>query len=287
MYEEAAARTLADLTPPVARLLAHLDNNVADATSLLAGMLERRDQWLRKTGDAPTRAELEATLFAERERLIRDAQALLPGASQDLARELLTKEGTWRKKNKQAQALSENEPLRLALEALLTDAARDVFGDAVGGAGGDPRAAQACDGAAARALRRARRSGFHPDRAGALRALGTPDEPTDLLLSLDVRVHHLLVDEFQDTSNSQWELLERLTAGWEAGDGRTVFVVGDPMQSIYRFRDAQVGLFLHARRAGLPGVKLEPLTLSTNFRSQAKIVEWVNQVFPVCCRSRG
>ena len=115
---------------------------------------------------------------------------------------------------------------------------------------------------------------------GALQALGTPDEPTDLLLSMDVRVRHLLVDEFQDTSNSQWELIERLTAGWEAGDGRTVFVVGDPMQSIYRFRDAQVGLFLHARRAGLPSVKLEPLTLSTNFRSQAKIVEWVNQVFP-------
>jgi ATP-dependent helicase/nuclease subunit A len=115
---------------------------------------------------------------------------------------------------------------------------------------------------------------------GALLALGTPEEPTDLLLSMDARVRHLLVDEFQDTSNSQWELLERLTAGWQEDDGRTVFVVGDPMQSIYRFRDAQVGLFLHARRSGLPGVKLEPLTLSTNFRSQAKIVEWVNQAFP-------
>ena len=115
---------------------------------------------------------------------------------------------------------------------------------------------------------------------GALLALGTPDAPTDLMLSLDVRVKHLLVDEFQDTSNSQWELIERLTAGWEAGDGRTVFVVGDPMQSIYRFRDAQVGLFLHARREGLPNVALEPLALSTNFRSQGALVEWVNRVFP-------
>jgi ATP-dependent exoDNAse (exonuclease V) beta subunit len=97
---------------------------------------------------------------------------------------------------------------------------------------------------------------------------------------MDVRVHHLLVDEFQDTSNSQWELLERLTAGWETDDGRTVFVVGDPMQSIYRFRDAQVGLFLHARRAGLPGVRLERIDLATNFRSQAAIVSWVNRVFP-------
>jgi ATP-dependent exoDNAse (exonuclease V) beta subunit len=90
MYEEAAARTLADLTPPVARLLAHLDNNVADATSLLAGMLERRDQWLRKTGDAPTREELEATLATERERLIRNAQVLYPQASVELANEVLT-----------------------------------------------------------------------------------------------------------------------------------------------------------------------------------------------------
>ena len=59
-----------------------------------------------------------------------------------------------------------------------------------------------------------------------------------------------------------------------------MFVVGDPMQSIYRFRDAQVGLFLHARRHGLPGVKLQPLTLATNFRSHAAIVDWVNGVFP-------
>ena len=280
MYEEAAARTLADLTPPVARLLAHLDNNVADATNLLAGMLERRDQWLRKTGDAPAREELEATLAGERERLIRNAQALLPGASQDLAKELLTKEGTWRKKNKQAQALSDNEPLRLALAALLTmplasysatqwEALKAILALL------KPAMAQLL------ALFGERGEvDFTQIAHGALAALGTPDEPTDLLLSMDVRVRHLLVDEFQDTSNSQWELLERLTAGWEAGDGRTLFVVGDPMQSIYRFRDAQVGLFLHARRAGLPGVKLDPLTLSTNFRSQARIVEWVNQVFP-------
>ncbi len=86
----------------------------------------------------------------------------------------------------------------------------------------------------------------------ALRALGEADAPTDLLLALDVRLRHLLVDEFQDTSRSQWELLARLTAGWTEGDGRTVFLVGDPMQSIYRFREADVALFLRARDAGLP-----------------------------------
>jgi ATP-dependent helicase/nuclease subunit A len=281
LYEEAAARTLADLTPPVARLLAHLDNNVADATSLLAGMLERRDQWLRKTGDAPTREELEATLAAERERLIRNAQALYPQASVEAANEVLTQKGEWRKKPKPAPPELVAMPgLREALVALRA-APPPMYTET------QWEALEAIlallNPAMAQLLTLFGERGevdFTQIAHGALQALGTPDEPTDLLLSMDVRVRHLLVDEFQDTSNSQWELLKRLTAGWEADDGRTVFVVGDPMQSIYRFRDAQVGLFLQARRAGLPGVKLEPLTLSTNFRSQAKVVEWVNEVFP-------
>jgi ATP-dependent exoDNAse (exonuclease V) beta subunit len=115
--------------------------------------------------------------------------------------------------------------------------------------------------------------------AGAVRALGTEDDPTDLLLALDERLSHLLVDEFQDTSRTQWDLLAALTAGWSPGDGRTVFAVGDPMQSIYRFREADVGLFLRAWREGLPRVRLEPLTLTTNFRSQSGLVDWVNATF--------
>ena len=113
----------------------------------------------------------------------------------------------------------------------------------------------------------------------AVAALGDDDEPTDLLLALDVRVQHLLVDEFQDTSRGQWELLERLTAGWIEGDGRTVFLVGDPMQSIYRFREADVALFLRAREQGLPQVRLSGVRLATNFRSHAGIVAWVNETF--------
>ena len=113
----------------------------------------------------------------------------------------------------------------------------------------------------------------------ALWALGEPDHPTDLALALDYRVQHILVDEFQDTSLSQYELLERLTAGWVEGDGRTLFAVGDPMQSIYRFREAEVGLYLHARRVGIGGVRLTPLTLRVNFRSHAGIVQWVNTHF--------
>lgn len=113
----------------------------------------------------------------------------------------------------------------------------------------------------------------------AVQALGSSDRPTDLALALDYRIQHLLVDEFQDTSFGQYQLLERLMAGWQQGDGRTLFLVGDPMQSIYRFREAEVGLFLRAREHGMGDIRLEPLTLRVNFRSQAGIVEWVNNAF--------
>ncbi|HKX52328.1 MAG TPA: UvrD-helicase domain-containing protein, partial [Nitrosospira sp.] len=113
----------------------------------------------------------------------------------------------------------------------------------------------------------------------ALRALGDSEAPTDLALALDYRIRHLLIDEFQDTSISQYDLVTKLTAGWEPGDGRSMFVVGDPMQSIYRFRQAEVGLFLLARATGFGNVTLSPISLSANFRSQRGIVDWVNTTF--------
>lgn len=115
--------------------------------------------------------------------------------------------------------------------------------------------------------------------AQAVAALGDAEAPSDLALRLDYRVRHLLVDEFQDTSESQWQLLLRLTAGWSEGDGRTLFVVGDPMQSIYRFREADVGLYLRAWRDGIGHLHLHPLKLQCNFRSCAAVVEWVNTAF--------
>ena len=113
----------------------------------------------------------------------------------------------------------------------------------------------------------------------ASEALGKLDSPSDLALSLGHRIQHVLLDEFQDTSYTQFELLQKLTAGWEPGDGHTLFLVGDPMQSIYRFRQADVSLFLKARLEGIGSIRLEPLTLTVNFRSLPEIVDWVNTTF--------
>ncbi|HSN18576.1 MAG TPA: 3'-5' exonuclease, partial [Gammaproteobacteria bacterium] len=115
---------------------------------------------------------------------------------------------------------------------------------------------------------------------GALRALGEPEQPTDLALVLDHRLKHLLVDEFQDTSVNQVQLLSLLTAGWQPGDGRSLFLVGDPAQSIYRFREAEVGLFLSAWEGSLGGLPLRSLQLTANFRSRPALVDWCNAAFP-------
>jgi ATP-dependent helicase/nuclease subunit A len=111
----------------------------------------------------------------------------------------------------------------------------------------------------------------------------TVENPGELLLHLDWRLRHVLVDEFQDTSDNQKELLCRLLSGWTAGDGRTLTVVGDPKQSIYGWRKARLDLFLESR-LGLTceegrTLPLMPLSLTTNFRATPALITWVNRVF--------
>ncbi|MGC8517343.1 MAG: UvrD-helicase domain-containing protein [Steroidobacteraceae bacterium] len=116
--------------------------------------------------------------------------------------------------------------------------------------------------------------------AGAAQAALTEEgEPSDLALRLGVGLRHILVDEFQDTSAAQTELIAGLTAGWDGEDGRTLFVVGDPMQSIYMFREAEVGCFLAVRDRGIGALRLEPLRLRRNFRSVPALIEWCNATF--------
>ena len=113
----------------------------------------------------------------------------------------------------------------------------------------------------------------------ALLALGEPENPTNLAQQLDYQIRHLLVDEFQDTSPSQVELLELLTSGWSNDSDQTLFLVGDPMQSIYRFRKADVGLFIRVRQNGIGPIQPIPLQLYQNNRSVKNVVDWVNHSF--------
>ena len=113
----------------------------------------------------------------------------------------------------------------------------------------------------------------------ALSVLGTPESPTNLALYLDYKLKHILIDEFQDTSILQYKLLQLLTSEWQPNDGKTLFIVGDPMQSIYRFRQAEVSLFLKVRDHGIGDLRPKFLRFCCNFRSDKLIVDWVNRHF--------
>jgi ATP-dependent exoDNAse (exonuclease V) beta subunit len=111
----------------------------------------------------------------------------------------------------------------------------------------------------------------------ALAALGDELAPSDALLIEDGRLTHMLIDEFQDTSQLQYDLVRKLVSGWTPGDGRTLFLVGDPMQSIYGFRKANVGLFRTVmEESRLGDVSLEPCRLEVNFRSTRPVIDDVN-----------
>jgi len=107
--------------------------------------------------------------------------------------------------------------------------------------------------------------------------------PSEAALSLGGNIRHILVDEFQDTSRRQHELLRRLITAWPEREGRSCFVVGDPMQSIYFFRDADAELFPRVQAAGLEiygnePLYFDPILLKDNFRTVAPLVETLNHV---------
>ncbi len=115
--------------------------------------------------------------------------------------------------------------------------------------------------------------------------------------SVENPIKHILVDEYQDTSWEQYKLLINLTCNWSEGEGRTVFCVGDPMQSTYRFRGADVSVYTHTKEVGIRSeynsLKLNACTLHQNFRSVVNLIEELGHsvfqhIFPETgCSSKG
>ncbi|HEY7190627.1 MAG TPA: UvrD-helicase domain-containing protein, partial [Vicinamibacterales bacterium] len=121
--------------------------------------------------------------------------------------------------------------------------------------------------------------------------LGQMEEFARSRYRLEARYHHVLVDEFQDTSRAQWDLISLLTASWGEGLGLahtgslqpSIFIVGDRKQSIYAFRDADVSIL---REAGRHMEMLRPAgperdvrrSISRSFRSTRPLLAFVNDL---------
>ena len=119
----------------------------------------------------------------------------------------------------------------------------------------------------------------------ALDLLRRMDEFAQSRFRLESRYHHVLVDEFQDTSRAQWELVSLLIQSWGEGLGLatqpSIFIVGDRKQSIYRFRDAESAVLQEAGRyiqALRPGGNPRR-SIARSFRAVPELLEFVNDVF--------
>jgi ATP-dependent helicase/nuclease subunit A len=119
----------------------------------------------------------------------------------------------------------------------------------------------------------------------ALDLLRQMDEFSQSRFRLESRYHHVLVDEFQDTSRAQWELVSLLIQSWGEGLGLatrpSIFIVGDRKQSIYRFRDADVGVLREAGRyiAALRPAGNPHRSISRSFRALPELLEFINELF--------
>ena len=126
--------------------------------------------------------------------------------------------------------------------------------------------------------------------------VGETEADAPARLPLHRRYTHLMLDEFQDTDPVQAEIAVRLaadtscgTAGWEdlpVAPGR-LFMVGDPKQSIYRFRRADIATFLAARARAEADPGSHIAALETNFRSTEPLLDWINKVFKKLIEPNG
>ena len=110
--------------------------------------------------------------------------------------------------------------------------------------------------------------------------LRSRDHAAYLLCKLDTRYRHILIDEFQDTNPLQWQILRHwFDAAAEADSRPGVFVVGDPKQSIYRFRRAEARLFALAQEHLAAHFGALRLAQNESRRCAPAVIEAVNRVF--------
>ena len=119
----------------------------------------------------------------------------------------------------------------------------------------------------------------------ALTLLRQMDEFSQSRFRLESRYHHVLVDEFQDTSRAQWELVSLLIQSWGEGLGLStnpsIFIVGDRKQSIYRFRDAEVAVLQEAGRyiEGIRPGGNPRRSITRSFRALPELLAFINDLF--------
>lgn len=114
----------------------------------------------------------------------------------------------------------------------------------------------------------------------AAKLMADEETATYLQVRLDARYKHLLLDEFQDTNPLQWRILQGWLAGYQGlGEKPTVFLVGDPKQSIYRFRRADARLFGAASAMLEADFGATVLRTNRTRRNRPEVLDWVNAVF--------
>ncbi len=207
---------------------------------------------------------------------------------------LLTKAGSYRKKGDQHTGFTKQNPRQPEMNAMLASVREDENLRAwlldVASLPDDTRYSEQEREVLAAVLRLLRRAVAHlkllfvsggvSDFVEVLLAArhALQNDANGLALAFGVEIQHLLIDEMQDTSIAQFELFSQMVESWD-GHSQTVFLVGDPKQSIYRFRNSEVALFARARQQGLGGVRLHTLALRCNFRSRASLVAEANAMF--------
>ena len=119
---------------------------------------------------------------------------------------------------------------------------------------------------------------------GVSQLMADPANAAYLQARLDAKYRHILIDEFQDTNPLQWQILRAWLEGYgQDGSRPSVFIVGDPKQSIYRFRRADPRLFDSARQFLTTTLQAKALYQNATRRNAPQINEAVNKIFLMDC----